>query len=67
MKTIPLWRALSGAPLVEPAREVPILGAKFAKIGFPVGKNVIWLPCTRDAADAIQKAMTLEVVDYGND
>lgn len=66
MKTKPLWRALSGAPFIENTHDdhIPILGAKFAKIGFPCGKNVLWLPCTREVADAIQRAMTLEVVDY---
>lgn len=65
MKTKPLWQALTGAPFITAVpTETPILGTKLAKITFPVGKNRLTLPCTREVADAIQKTMTLEIVDY---
>lgn len=65
VKTKPLWRAISGPASIELVSGRPILGAKFAKLTIPVGKNTITFPATREVADAVQRILSLEVIDYG--
>lgn len=65
MKTRPLWAMLSGPASIElDRRDREILGAKFAYITLPVGKNTLVIPATREVADAVQKLLSLEIVDY---
>ena len=63
MKTRPLWALLSGPPSITLVRDdEPMLGAKPAKITFPIGARSITFDATREAADAIQRALTLEII-----
>lgn len=57
---------MSGPVSIELAESGPeILGTRgFAKITLPVGKNMLVLPATREVADAIQRILSLEIVDY---
>jgi hypothetical protein len=70
VKTKPLWRALSGPAetrFVETPQHTPVLGAKFSKLVLPIGKHTIELLTTREVADAVQRILSLDVVDYDAD
>ena len=65
VKTKPLWQMISGPAQIE-LRDTthPVLGATFARLTIPVGKNHITFSATREFADAVQKLLSLEIVDY---